>query len=195
MEHQHKEAAQHNPDASASLSTRHTSCTRYLQILTAERGHLNMSRNCMGCGAPTGQGRECTCTEPRVSFRQLQPFQTPQGHCQEATESVPPHYLILASGGGRDQVRCSGRCCEGCPCNSDAALQRVEGALHVVVGRLVDRAFATQSAVVHFAHSVARQAHTLSAANQQLRELRRVRTPMPHCCAHEGPVHCSPHEP
>ncbi|CAL8468407.1 g7947 [Coccomyxa elongata] len=64
-------------------------------------------------------------------------------------------------------------CCEGCPCNPDAALQRVEGALHVVVGRLVDRAFATQSAVVHFAHSVARQAHTLSAANQQLRELRR----------------------
>ncbi|KAK9915445.1 hypothetical protein WJX75_009249 [Coccomyxa subellipsoidea] len=55
---------------------------------------------------------------------------------------------------------------------ADSGVQQLEGALHVVVGRLVDRAFATQSAIVHFAHSVARQAHALSAANQQLRETR-----------------------
>ncbi len=57
---------------------------------------------------------------------------------------------------------------------ADSAVQQLEGALHVVVGRLVDRAFATQSAIVHFAHSLARQAQALSAANQQLREIRQV---------------------
>jgi hypothetical protein len=65
---------------------------------------------------------------------------------------------------------------------ADSGVQQLEGALHVVVGRLVDRAFATQSAIVHFAHSVARQAHALSAANQQLRETRQVR-PAPLTCS------------
>lgn len=103
---------------------------------------------------------------------------------------MSPQYCLVSWQSLKCGAVCCSRCCEGYPCNPDAALQRVEGALHVVVGRLVDRAFATQSAVVHFAHSVARQAHTLSTANQQLRELRRVRALMPRCCVDEGPVHC-----
>jgi hypothetical protein len=53
--------------------------------------------------------------------------------------------------------------------------ERLQGALEVVVGRLADRAFATQTAVVQYAHSLARQAHALSVANQQLRDTRQVR--------------------
>jgi hypothetical protein len=38
----------------------------------------------------------------------------------------------------------------------------------------VDRAFATQTAVVHAAHMLARRARGLAAANEQLRKTRQV---------------------
>ena len=69
----------------------------------------------------------------------------------------------------------SRRCACGAGAPRDAAsLARLQGALEVVVTRLVDRAFATQTAVVHSAHTLARQAHALSSANQQLRKTRQV---------------------
>ena len=55
-----------------------------------------------------------------------------------------------------------------------ASVAELQGALEVVVGRLVDRAFATQTAVVHFAHTLAQRARGLAAANEQLRKTRQV---------------------
>ena len=63
------------------------------------------------------------------------------------------------------------------PAADTASTDRLQGALEVVVTHLTDRAFATQTAVVHFAHTLARQAHALSSANQQLRTTRQVGAP------------------
>jgi hypothetical protein len=70
------------------------------------------------------------------------------------------------------------------PAAGAASTERLQGALEVVVTHLTDRAFATQTAVVHFAHTLARQAHALSSANQQLRTTRQVGCPADdmYCC-------------
>ena len=56
-------------------------------------------------------------------------------------------------------------------------MERLRGALEVTVSALVDRAFATQTAYVHCAHSLAKQARAMSSLNSHLMTVRQVRAP------------------
>ena len=50
------------------------------------------------------------------------------------------------------------------------------------MGSLVDRAFATQTAYVHCAHNLSRQAQALTSLNSHLVSVRQVRQQLPQVC-------------
>ena len=56
-------------------------------------------------------------------------------------------------------------------------MERLRGALEVTVSALVDRAFATQTAYVHCAHSLSKQARAMSSLNSHLMTVRQVCAP------------------
>ena len=56
-------------------------------------------------------------------------------------------------------------------------MERLRGALEVTVSALVDRAFATQTAYVHCAHSLSKQAQAMSSLNSHLMTVRQVCAP------------------
>lgn len=55
-----------------------------------------------------------------------------------------------------------------------AAVERLRGALEVTVSSLVDRAFAAQTAYVHCAHGLAKQARAAAALSAHLMTVRQV---------------------
>ena len=66
--------------------------------------------------------------------------------------------------------------------------ERLHGALGVIVSGLVDRAFATQTAYVHAAHSLSKQAQALTSLNAHLMSVRQVR--FWHGLPIHPPYHC-----
>ena len=67
-----------------------------------------------------------------------------------------------------------------CLCSSAAGepvcAEKLRGALEVVVSGLVDRAFATQTAYVHCAHSLSKQMQALTSLNAHLMDVRQVQS-------------------
>ena len=60
------------------------------------------------------------------------------------------------------------------PAGEQVSAERLRGALELVVSGLVDRAFATQTAYVHCAHGLSKQAQALTSLNTHLMSVRQV---------------------